>query len=557
MPQPITPTRRHLPRRPNPAALVSSASSDERNPLKFPQPLAPLEAASRHGRLRFFAVVLAIALLALLGAAGRARAGVYTVSQCSTVTPFSEASWERSSGNYMPRDLCGSDQGLQVFHNADDSGLGQYGAWVWRAPAGTVFTNVNANSSVTNQAGHRGGLFVTTTAGDEVGFGIEHNDFRFHSLDGEFTQFASILRCTAPGAGKPCGRAGEDSAHAYVRGVYLRTDDRSAPALTITGGSMLDGEVIRGVRGLAFSASDAGGGIRKVFVVANGTELVTDIRNCAVADGFATALSPCPLTTTESAAVPTASPAFVTGPDNYVSACVEDLASDGFANRTCEPRQVWVDNACPASAVGGGTALRAGFGSTGSATGTALSDRASVLRGTVSGAAAGATVCALTRDAVAGAPIVVGATATTAADGSFALALPPGPSREVFLHYVVGDSVIAQHGLALTSSVRPRLTVHPSHGVRNHDRLSFAGRLPGPACVDRLVKVQAKLGKARWQVFRTDRTDTDCRFAARYKLHATDSARRYRFRALVPQAEGYPYARGDSQTVKVKIRRPG
>lgn len=537
----------HLP------APVSSASRNERDAVRLPQPLASLDPAGRHSRVRFFALALVIALLALLGAAGRADAGTYTVTQCSSVTPFSEASWERSSAHYSERQLCGSDEGLQVFHDADESGLGQYGAWVWRAPAGTVFTNVNVNSSVTNQAGHRGGLFATTTAGEEVGFGIEHNDFRFHSLDGEFTQFASMLRCTAPGAGKPCGRAGEDSAHAYVRGVYLRTDDRSAPALTITGGSMLEGEVIRGVRGLTFGAADAGGGIRKVFVVANGTELVTDIRNCAVADGFATALSPCPLTTTESAAVPTASAAFVTGPDNYVSACVEDLASDGFPNRTCEPRQVWVDNACPASSVGGGASLAGGFGTSLADTGLVRSDRSAVIRGAVSGAGAGATVCALSR--VAGGPVVVDATATTAADGSYELHLAPGPSREVFVHYVVGDTVLARHGLGLTSAVRPQLSVHPTHGVRNHDRLHFSGRLPGPACADRVVKVQAKLGKARWQVFRTDRTDGDCRFAARYKLRATETARRYRFRALVPQAEGYPYARGDSRTVKVKVKR--
>jgi hypothetical protein len=56
-------------------------------------------------------------------------------------------------------------------------------------------------------------------------------------------------------------------------------------------------------------------------------------------------------------------------------------------------------------------------------------------------------------------------------------------------------------------------------------------------------------------VFRTDRTDGDCRFAARYKLRATSRARRYRFRALVPQQAGYPYVRGASRTWKVKIRR--
>jgi hypothetical protein len=518
-------------------------------------PLSPHEPTTRHGRFRIFALVLALAVLAILGAAGRAEAGVYTVTQCSSVTPFEEASWERSSEHYGSRQLCGTDQGLQAFHDADASGLGQYGEWVWQAPAGTVFTNVNANSSVTSQAGHRGGLFVTTMAGEELGFGTEHSDFRFHSLDGEFTAFASRLRCTAPGAGHPCGRAGDDSAHAYVRGVYLRTEDRSAPTLGITGGSMLDGEVIRGVRGLTFDASDAGSGIRKVFVVANGTELVTDIRNCAVAAGFATALSPCPPATTESAAIPTASAAFVTGPDNYVSACVEDLALDGFANRTCEPRQVWVDNVCPASSVGGGSAVSASFGATGAATGTALSDRSATVHVVISGAGAGATVCALTRIARDGEPIVVVATATTAADGSFALALPPGPSREVFVHYVVGDQVLARHGLTLAATVRPRLAVAPTHGVRNHDRLHFSGRLPGPACNDRLVKVQARLGKQRWQVFRTDRSDTSCRFAARYKLHSTANARRYRFRALVPQAAGYPYERGASQTVKVKIRR--
>jgi hypothetical protein len=98
--------------------------------------------------------------------------------------------------------------------------------------------------------------------------------------------------------------------------------------------------------------------------------------------------------------------------------------------------------------------------------------------------------------------------------------------------------------------------VHPTHGVREHDRLHFRGRLPGPTCADRVLKVQAKIGKKRWQAFRTDRTDASCRFAARYKLRATQHARRYRFRALVPQAEGYPYARGTSRTVKVKVKRP-
>jgi hypothetical protein len=509
----------------------------------------------RIGRTRLIAVALLVAAAIVLTLARPARAGNYVVTQCSSVTPFAEASWERSSDHYGSRALCGTDGGLQAYHDADSTGLWHFGAWVWRAPAGTVFTSVQANASLANQAGHRGELVVTRPGGELIGFGSEHDDFRVHSIAGEFTQFHSWLRCVAPGSGQPCGRAGGDSAHAYVRGVYLRTEDRVAPSLTLTGGSLLGAEVVRGIRGLSFAAADVGSGIRKVYVEANGAPLVTDIRNCAVAAGYATALRPCPPQTTESATIPTAGAAFVTGPSNTVTACVEDLALDGAANRACEQRRVWVDNVCPGSAVGGGTVLSAGFGDGSATESLVASDQPAVVRGRVRGAPAGATVCALTRVLVDGEPIVVGATATTGPDGSYRLELPPGPSRELYVHYIVGDQVIARHGLVLRSSARPALDVRPNHGVRNRDRLHFTGTLPGPACFDRVVKVQARLGKRRWQVFRTDRADAGCVFTARYKLRATADAKRYRFRALVPQQAGYPFERGYSRTVKVKLRR--
>jgi hypothetical protein len=73
-----------------------------------------------------------------------------------------------------------------------------------------------------------------------------------------------------------------------------------------------------------------------------------------------------------------------------------------------------------------------------------------------------------------------------------------------------------------------------------------------------VVKVQARLGERRWQVFRTGRADAGCAFTARYRLHATERATRYRFRAVVPQAAGYPYQRGHSRTASVRVlpRRP-
>ena len=547
-PRPLNPLeRRH-----------SSASSTDIGPALERRRLASLLATRplRGGRARLLAAGLLTAVAVVLVAAERAEAGRYVVSECSPSNPAVEASWERSSDHYRARALCGTDSGLQVFHDAEQSGLGQYGAWVWRAPAGTVFTDLQANASLTYQAGHHGELVATEPGGAQIQFGAEHNDFRVHSLNGEFSQFHVSLRCAAPGIGRPCGRAGADAAHAYVRGVFLRTEDRATPSLLITGGSVLGPQVVRGLRGLTFSAADRGSGIRKVWVEANGATLVTDIRNCDIVDGFAAALSPCPATTIEAAAVPTAGEPFVTGPENTVTACVEDLALDGFPNRACEQRTVWVDNSCPASAVGGGTSLVAGFGAGLSASAVVRSDRRAVVRGTLAGVGGEATVCALTRTVLGGAPVVVGATATTGGDGNFTIELPPGPSREVFVHYAVGDRVIARHGLLLRSAAHPSLAVRPTHGVRNHTRLHFSGRLPGPACFDRLVKVQARLGGHRWQVFRTDRADPECRFEARYRLRATRNARRYRFRALVPQQASYPFERGHSATARVKVRRP-
>ena len=134
---------------------------------------------------------------------------------------------------------------------------------------------------------------------------------------------------------------------------------------------------------------------------------------------------------------------------------------------------------------------------------------------------AGATVCALTRTRIAGAPIVVGALATSGPDGRYELELRArDPGREVFVHHAFGDRVIARHGLGVRSIVRPTLAVDPGQ-ARVGDRLDFTGTLPGPACGDRLVKVQARIGKRRWQVFRTDRSDSGCAFAARYRLRAT------------------------------------
>ena len=510
---------------------------------------------------RVFLLAAAGALLAVLLLPRDAAAGSYVVTQCSQHAPApGQASWERSSAHYAERTRCGGGEGLQIHHDAERTALNRYGAWVWRAPAGTVFTSMQANASLTNSAGHYAELWAKPASGGSTSWGAEHGEFRVHRLAGEYVQFAAMLRCAAPGPDGQCGRAEDDAAHAYVRGVFATVADRAAPTLSITGGTLLDDAVVRGARSLAFAASDRGGGIRAVSVQANGTQLAADVRNCALSDGFATALSPCPASSSELSTVDTRATAFRLGPDNVVTACAADLALDAMANRDCEARRLWVDNACPGSAAAA-KALVAGFGSAGEA-GRARarvevrSDRRASVAGRLIGASGapvgGARVCVLTRDRVPGSPVLVAAVVATRPNGTFSAELPAGPSREVFVHQAFGNEVVARHGLALESRVRPTLRIRPRH-PRNGQRLRFSGSIPGPACGGRVVKLQARVSRKRWQVFRTARAGANCGFRARYRLRRTAEDTRYRFRAYVPPQAGYPYLPGYSRENGMRV----
>jgi hypothetical protein len=369
---------------------------------------------------------------------------------------------------------------------------------------------------------------------------------------GDFTQFHSILRCTP---GPVC--SGGLSAHAAVRDVLLRTDDRAAPAVSITGGSMFAADAVRGDRSVAFEVIDQGGGVREVELRVNDGPLYADSLGCLVTQDFATALQPCGGAASRTVSLATSEDPFDTG-TNQITACGADLALDGLPNNDCKSRNVFVDDLCPGSPVGAGSNLSAMFRH-GKARAKVRSDQRPRLKGKLTADSqdgiAGATVCALTRVQHAGEPYVVARTATTGGGGGYSLRLPPGASRKVYLHRVFGDDVLARHGLSIEARVRPSFEVAPKKGrLGQGERLRFSGKLPGPSCASRIVKVQAKVGKYRWQVFRSVRTRHNCRYATRYKLRATSEPTRYLFRVRVPEQAGYPYETGAST---VRVRKAG
>jgi hypothetical protein len=138
---------------------------------------------------------------------------------------------------------------------------------------------------------------------------------------------------------------------------------------------------------------------------------------------------------------------------------------------------------------------------------------------------------------------------STDADGRFRARIAQGPSREVRVAWWPSGGPALEHYLHLEVPASPRLRLRPDRPIRNGARVRFRVRLPGPANAGRRVVVQAASGQ-HWVDLRGGLTGSRGTYRARYRFHATTGRRTYRFRALVPKQDGYPYEAGSS-----KVRR--
>jgi hypothetical protein len=162
---------------------------------------------------------------------------------------------------------------------------------------------------------------------------------------------------------------------------------------------------------------------------------------------------------------------------------------------------------------------------------------------------AGAEVCVLSR--VAGGEERLEATVRADGSGRFSHSLRRGPSRVLRLVHRHGTELVERE-LGLSVRARPRLKVGPRSRLRNGQVARFRGKLPGPVASGRVVVLQARVGR-KWQAFKSARTGTDGRFAARYRFRATTGRRLYRFRAVVRAQHGYPYLPGASPVRRVLV----
>ncbi|HEX2360416.1 MAG TPA: hypothetical protein VHH72_11440 [Solirubrobacterales bacterium] len=503
----------------------------------------------RHRRaLALAGAVLALALALSLALAPGARAGVYVAVQCHTQQNIGapDAIFARTSDHYVPGvDCSGSGVGLTIRNDAAVTKGGRAGAWSWYPPAGTVFTQITAQSHVAHDAGHKAYFSITDNTGN-----VQNRwprEGMFDAVDwaagAHAVAFASFLSCLVP-PDSSCG--GGAKAHNYVRNLWFTLRDLSSPALTLSG-DLLDPGPRGGVRTLDAAATDAGGGVWRWRVAVNGKATASAEQPCdVIPGGAARRFVPCPLNASRSFSLDTEGPPFRPGA-NEVTVCVSDVGWP--ANETCQTRTVHVDNPCRSSA-GPAAALEASFAGGGAETRVASNRRARIA-GRARGAGSGATVCVFATPSRPGAEQHYEGEARTGPGGRFTYLVPRGPSRRLRLVHRHGGHVVeAELGLAVRA--RPRLKVGPRSRLRNGEVARFRGKLPGPYAGGRVVVLQARLGE-RWLAFKTARTMPDGRFRASYRFRETTARRLYRFRAVVRKQAGYPYLAGVSPTRRVVV----
>ena len=355
---------------------------------------------------------------------------------------------------------------------------------------------------------------------------------------------------------------------ARVYGHYFAATevDPKAPTLAGVEGSLLAGGTLRGHQQLAAAAGDVGGGLTDLSLLVNGLPAAEPVRgtcslyrvsNPSAYGMVAASPTPCPAQLEAEWTVDTGAYPFHDGA-NSVSVCASDYASIGNPNTTCSPPQaVSVDNSCAEAGVAGGEELSAGFDASGSEEIVLGYGRATEVSGRLADRAgdpvSGATICVKAATLGAGAALAPVGVTKTDAGGHFAYEVPAGPNRELLLGYR-HDSAQIGRSVRVYSRVRPSLRVHPRR-LRNGHRIRLTGHLPDPAAGGRVVVLQASApGSQRWITFRRASTGARGHFRSGYRFTSTTRTTRYRFRALVPSQDDYPWLEGHSKAVRVLVR---
>jgi hypothetical protein len=181
------------------------------------------------------------------------------------------------------------------------------------------------------------------------------------------------------------------------------------------------------------------------------------------------------------------------------------------------------------------------------------------VRGTLKGAnglpIGGADLRILVRDARLGAQYVDRGGVTTGADGRFQFGVPAGSSRVIRLAYRAykGDDGFVARSTS-TLNTRARISARGPKRVRRGGVAKFSGRLVGKPFPPRGVTLDLQIFQpgVGWRVFANTRTRKSGTFTVRYHFQRA-SRGRFTFRIRLRPNDAYPYARGTSRRMRVRV----
>jgi hypothetical protein len=391
------------------------------------------------------------------------------------------------------------------------------------------------------------------------GAGLLQRNFHIHAERNFFSNGGGFVIAMTCSTSCPAG--------SWIAANYIAATevDPKAPKVAGVAGSLLGGGVVRGHQTLAAEASDEGGGLSNLSVLANGLPAaapvlgscnVFNVSNPSVYGAVAASPTPCPGALKAGWTLDTQAYPFHDGANN-VEVCASDYASLGNPNTTCSaPHSVEVDNSCTESPVPGGEVLSAQFAGSDRDTITVAYGKGAVLSGELDDnagdAISGATICVKSQTLGLQSKPQPVSIVKTDAEGRFDYEVPAGPNREIVIGYRHDSSQVAR-SVRFYAHAKPSLHVSPSH-LKDGSRIHLWGKVPAPAAAGRVVILQANVpGSKRWITFRRATSAAHGDFRSGYRFTSTTRTTAYRFRAVVPSQDDYPWVEGHSKPVKVVV----
>jgi hypothetical protein len=177
-----------------------------------------------------------------------------------------------------------------------------------------------------------------------------------------------------------------------------------------------------------------------------------------------------------------------------------------------------------------------------------------ILRNAAGQPVAGADVRLLVRELRLGSRYADRGGVTTGPDGRFTFRITSGASRRfrvAYRAYAGDDHLTAKSDL--TFNTKARITVHAPRRVASRGVARFRGSLKGRPLPPHGVtlELQARQPGRGWRTVKTARTRKGGQYSTRYRFNSARG--RFAFRMRLRPNDSYPYARGTSRSVTVRV----